>query len=353
MCKNILITGGAGFIGTHTALLLLSKGYKITIIDSFINSDELAINKLKKLSKEYYKISKINIDLFKGDIRNKEFLNEIFLNAKKKNTPIDAVIHLAGLKSVRESVKYPLKYWNNNVNGSINLVNVMEENNCRTMVFSSSATIYGLNKNNLLSEENKLNPINPYGMTKFVIEKLLNDIHKTQNSGWGIINLRYFNPIGAHPSGEIGENPLDLPNNIFPLLTRVAIKKTKELKIFGNDWPTKDGTPIRDYIHIMDLASGHLLALEFLFNNQNDFHNINLGTGKGTTVLELIKTFKKVNSIDVPYIFSRRREGDCAKIVANNLLAKSILDWEPKYSIEDMCTDGWNWQLKNPNGYSS
>ena len=274
----------------------------------------------------------------------------VFKDALLNNEPISAVIHLAGLKSVIESVYNPFKYWEYNVMGSLNLFKVMDAFKCRTLVFSSSATVYK-QSNELLKEDNPIDPIDPYGTSKAVIEKLLLDIYLTPNSNWRIINLRYFNPIGAHESGMIGEDPKFIPTNIFPLITSAASGKIKELKVFGNDWETRDGTCIRDYIHIMDLAEGHLCALRNLENKSKEYLNINLGTGKGVTVLELISSFEKVNKITVPFKFSERRSGDKVISVANVSLAYELLAWESKRTLEDMCLDGWKWQTMNPNGY--
>ena len=226
----------------------------------------------------------------------------------------------------------------------------MKENNCKTIVFSSSATVYGISSNNLLSEDNQLKPINPYGTTKLAVENLLNDISQDANENWKIAILRYFNPIGSHQSGLIGENPLQKPNNIFPIIINSAFTKEK-LKVFGNDWPTKDGTCIRDYIHVMDLAEGHLKSLNYLIENDPQLLTLNIGTGKGHSVLELIKTFEMVNKVKVPYVFSKRRDGDSCKLVANISKVKSILNWVPKRSLEDMCKSGWAWKSKNPIGY--
>ena len=227
----------------------------------------------------------------------------------------------------------------------------MDENDCRTLVFSSSATVYGFSEKYLINENEKLGPINPYGNTKYVIEKLMHDIYNSSQSEWSIANLRYFNPIGAHNSGLIGENPIGLPNNIFPIILQVAARKIPELKIYGKDWATKDGTGVRDYIHVMDLAEGHVLTMEYLLANSGNILDINLGTGIGTSVLELVNTFKKINKIDVPYSFSERRSGDVSRVVADNSFGRSILNWNPIRSIEDMCRDGWNWKVLNPNGF--
>ena len=276
----------------------------------------------------------------------------MFKKALILKAPITSVIHFAGLKSVKESNLKPLEYWDVNVSGSINLLKIMDKYNCRNIVFSSSATIYGSNKEqNSFKEDSNINPINTYGETKASVEKILNYLHFSNPEKWNIACLRYFNPIGAHPSGLIGESPLEEPENLFPYICQVASGKRKILKIFGNDWPTKDGTCIRDFIHVMDLVDAHICALENLYKGKNKLINLNIGTGKGTSVLELISTFEEVNKIKIPFIIQGRRDGDSAYVVADNSLSQEILNWQTKRSLLDMCRDGWNWQKKNPLGY--
>ena len=348
---RVLVTGGAGFIGSHTCLSLLEKGYEVIIIDSFVNGHKKAIERVTEIIKRNNKNININIDIVNLDIRNENLLDNLFFNYQKLGKPIEAVIHFAGLKSVNNSVLLPLHYWDINVNGSIKLLSVMSRYECRTMVFSSSATIYGLSDDNPLKENSEIKPTNPYGSTKATVEKLLNDTFMSQPRKWRIINLRYFNPIGAHSSGLIGEAPLQTPSNVFPYITQVAAGVLEKLTIFGKNWPTRDGTGVRDYIHIMDLAEGHINALEYLLENQNQIININLGTGKGTSVLELVDVFQRVNNINIPIEFADRRIGDCSTVIADNSLALSCLDWSPKRSLEEMCSDGWKWQSLNPKGY--
>ncbi len=349
--RRILVTGGAGFIGSHTCLLLLEKGYELFVIDSYVNSSKHSLGQVRDISKNINPSYEKNIHVFEGDLRDHEFLEKVFINAQDSDLPIQGVIHFAGLKSVVESVKFPLKYWDANVNSSINLLKVMEAHNCRVIVFSSSATIYGLSNNYFLREEDEIKPINPYGNTKAAVEQILNDTYNSSKN-WRIANLRYFNPIGAHPSGLIGENPLKkIPNNIFPYITQVASNNISQLNVFGNDWPTPDGTGVRDYIHVMDLAEGHLMALEYLEKEDPKVLNLNLGTGRGTSVLELVETFERVNNLKIPYSYTNRREGDAARLVADNSLASSLLGWTPKKTLEDMCLDGWKWQSLNINGY--
>ena len=348
--KNILVTGGTGFIGSHTCVCLLSEGYNVYVIDSLINSSKKSLLKIKEIlrSKDIDISNKLRF--FEGDIRKKDFINYIFETALKEEKQIDGVIHFAGLKGVAESVIKPLNYWENNVFGSYNLIKSMTEYNCKTIVFSSSATVYGFSSENLLSEKNQLRPINPYGSTKLAVENLLNDITQDTNENWKIAILRYFNPIGSHESGLIGENPLQKSNNIFPLIINSAFTKEK-LKVFGNDWPTTDGTCIRDYVHVMDLADGHIKALDFLLRNKTQLIKLNIGTGKGHSVLDLIKTFESANNVSVPFEFDNRREGDVCKLVADNSKAKSILNWSPAKSLKEMCIDGWRWKNINPKGY--
>tara|TARA_B100000212_G_scaffold242516_1_gene184865 strand:- start:79 stop:1122 length:1044 start_codon:yes stop_codon:yes gene_type:complete len=346
--NSILVTGGAGFIGSHTCILLLKKGYSVFILDSFINSSEKSIKKiLLTLESENIDIYK-KIYLIKGDIKIKDDIKKVFqlsLNIKKK---IIAVIHFAGLKSVFDSILEPLNYWENNLYGTINLLAIMKKYKCKTIVFSSSAAIYKTQSKKLLNENDVCDPINPYGNSKLTIENVLKDVFKSEPLEWRVASLRYFNPIGAHEFGLLGEDPIGKPNNIFPQITKVAMGKLNNIQIFGSDWPTPDGTGVRDYIHVMDLAEGHLSALDFLINNKSQILSLNLGTGVGTSVLELINTFQEVNNIRVPYKFVGRRDGDNAIVVADNSLAKSVLNWAPKRNLEDMCRDGWNWQLKNP-----
>ena len=337
--KNILLTGGCGFIGSHTCLSLLEKGYRVTILDSLINSNSDVIQRIKLLIiKNNLLFENLNFQF--GDLKDRPFLEKLFY----ESNGFDGVIHFAGLKAVGESVKAPIKYWENNVYGTINLLSIMDQFECKTIIFSSSATIYGKSSSKI-NENSPIAPINPYGSTKFAIENLLKDIYKNPLNNWRIINLRYFNPIGAHESGLLGESPKGRPNNIFPLIIKVAAKELDNLMIYGKDWDTRDGTGIRDYIHVMDLAEAHTKSLEFLFLEEKKFLNLNIGTGLGTTVLELIKTFEKVNNVKVPYLFTERREGDNAITIADNSVLKSLLNWEPKRTIENMCKDGWNWQI--------
>ena len=348
--KTILVTGGSGFIGSHTCFCLLKNKYKIILVDSNVNSSKLSLKMIKKIfdqNKEFIE----EIIFHKGDIRDEKFLEKVFRQSSNNGYPIDGVIHFAGLKSVKESTKYPLIYWDNNVYGTLILLKVMKLFNCETIVFSSSATVYGLSNKANITEDSPLKPINPYGNNKETIEKILNDLFKSSSKDWCIANLRYFNPIGAHQSGLIGENPMGVSNNIFPLILKVAYGKLSHLEIFGNDWPTPDGTCIRDYIHVMDLAKAHLKALEYLLKNNSQVLNLNLGTGIGASVLQLVNTFERINKVNIPIKFVERRLGDACRLVADNTFAKSVLNWSPSKNIEQMCKDGWQWKVLNPNGY--
>ena len=347
MRSRILVTGGCGFIGSHTCLELIEKNYDICVIDSLVNSSSISLERIYLLTDKL-----VNISLFKGDLKDINFIREVFLKASLENSTISGVIHFAGLKSVGDSISQPIKYWDNNVNGTINLLRVMEENNCKTIVFSSSATIYRVIDDNPIKESSDIQSINPYGTTKIVIEKLLNDLHISSPKQWKICSLRYFNPIGAHPSGLLGEDPLGKPTNVFPLILQVAIGRIQKLQIYGNDWPTKDGTGVRDYIHVLDLVDAHILALEFLLNENPQIINFNIGTGEGTSVLKLIKTFETVNNVKIPYEFKERRKGDNCCVIADNAKAISVLKWLPKRDLTQMCIDGWNWQKSNPSGYN-
>lgn len=349
--QTILATGGCGFIGSHTCVEFLLSGYRVIILDSLINSSEETINKIKTIvSLKDTKIAE-NLEFVNSDIRDTEYLRFLFLSEKNKGRNIDGVIHFAGLKSVYESTIKPLDYWDVNLGGTLSLLNVIKENDCKVIIFSSSATIYSPHSKSPINEDQKINPINPYGDTKASVEKLLDNFYFSNKMKNSIACLRYFNPVGAHESGFIGENPKGNPTNIFPLINNVAIGKMKELKIFGNDWDSEDGTGVRDYIHVMDLAEGHLQAFNYLMKNQSLNLKINLGTGQGTSVLKLLKVFQKVNNIKINYSFAERREGDLGVIFADNSLAYKLLKWVPKRTIYDMCRDAWKWKSKNIESY--
>ena len=349
--KRILITGGAGFIGSHTCVKLLENNYDVYLVDSFVNSSPKVINRILSICNLNNLNLGNNLKVFKGDLKDKVFIDNIFSSAIKSGKPINGVIHFAGLKAVNESVLNPIRYWHENIISSLNLLFIMKKYNCNLLVFSSSATIYGKESVSPIKENSYLNPSNPYGNTKLAIEKILSDVYSENSNIWKIACLRYFNPIGAHPSSLIGENPVGKPNNLFPLICNTAFDPNKKLKIYGSDWNTNDGTCIRDYIHVSDVAEGHLRTLEYLDKNEANILKMNIGTGTGTSVLELIKTFSRVNNIKIDYEFTFRRKGDLKEIVADNSLAKSLLNWIPKRSIEEMCIDGWNWKRNNINGY--
>ncbi len=334
--KTIFVTGGAGYIGSHTVLLLLESGYRVKIYDNLSNSHLEAVKRIERLSGK-------SVEFIEGDIRDTDRV----ANALQGSS---AVIHFAGVKAVGESVSNPLKYYDNNVLGTIELLKAMKQSEVKKMIFSSSASIYGNPQYLPIDEQHPINPTNPYGRSKFMLEQILRDIYDT-NRGYSFGILRYFNPIGAHPSGEIGEDPQGIPNNLLPFITQVASGKLDKLRVFGNDYDTPDGTGVRDYIHVMDLAEGHLRMLEKLDDNSFDIYN--LGTGRGYSVLQIIKTFEKVNGINIPYEIVSRRAGDVPVSYADVSKAQKELGWRAKRGLEDMCKDAWRWQLKNPKGYRS
>ena len=346
---RVLLTGGAGFIGSHIALLLLERGYDVLILDSFANSSSNVIERIENFLDN--KALKYKLRVINGDIRDKKILESIFSKSVKENKPIEVVIHLAGVKSVCESLTNPLYYWDVNVSGTLNLLLTMKEHQCYSLVFSSSATIYGLSDYVPILEEQKISPITPYGQTKVAVENLFYDLYKSNVNLWKICSLRYFNPVGAHPSGLIGEDPRGIPNNLFPFITQVAIGRQKILSIYGDDWETKDGSGIRDYIHIIDLAEGHLASIDYLNTSESCLEFINLGSGKGYSVFQIIRQFELSTGCRIPFSIESRRDGDVAVSYADISKAKRLLSWTPKRSLEQICLDGWNWQMKNPNGY--
>lgn len=349
--KSILVTGGCGFIGSHTCLELLRLNFNVIIIDSNVNSTNISLRKIIEIGNLEKKFFDDRLTFYKGDIRDRDLMEKIFYESIMNNKNIEAVIHFAGLKAVAKSIQDPLLYWENNVGGSLVLFQVMKKFNCFNIVFSSSATVYNIKERVRLSEGSELKPNNPYGETKLAIEKILFQIFESSNEQWRIINLRYFNPIGAHSSGLLGENPKSIPDNLFPYICMVASGKLKKLKIFGKNWPTDDGTCIRDYVHVQDLADAHCKALNYLFKNKTQILSLNIGTGRGTSILELVNLFMKENKCNVPYEFINRRKGDSPFVVADNSLAISKINWKPKRDLRDMCRDGWLWQINNPDGY--
>ena len=348
---RILVTGGAGFIGSHICIRLLEEGNEIVSLDSYVNSSKKVFKAIKKICK-LKGINKNSIKMFDCDVRDKRSVEDIFKNLSENNKEIEGVIHLAGIKSVKESENHPNKYWDVNLGGTINLIKVMKKFNCKKLVYSSSATVYGVPDRLPIVENSQIKPINPYGKTKAAVEQLLFDIYNSDPNGWSITNLRYFNPVGAHSSGLIGENPKGIPNNLFPYICKVAKGEMENLKIYGSDWPTEDGTCIRDYIHIEDIAEGHKKALEIMFSEKNgSYRSINLGSGHGKSVLEMVKIFEKANNCKIKKVFEKRREGDVAKTYADISLAKNVLGWSPEKSLYDVCKDGWKWTKLNPDGF--
>nr|ACU18598.1 unknown [Glycine max] len=335
--QSVLVTGGAGYIGSHTVLQLLLSGYHVFAVDNFDNSSETAINRVKELAGEFAN----NLSFSKLDLRDRAALEKIFSTNK-----FDAVIHFAGLKAVGESVDKPLLYFDNNLVGTIVLFEVMAAHGCKKLVFSSSATVYGWPKEVPCTEEFPLSATNPYGRTKLIIEEICRDIYRA-DSDWKVILLRYFNPVGAHPSGYIGEDPRGIPNNLMPFVQQVAVGRRPALTVFGNDYKTTDGTGVRDYIHVLDLADGHIAALRKLNDPKIGCEVYNLGTGKGTSVLEMVNAFEQASGKKIPLAMAGRRPGDAEIVYASTEKAERELNWKTKYSIDDMCRDQWNRASKN------
>ncbi len=337
----ILITGGAGFIGSHTCVVLLNAGYDIVVVDNYHNSSEEALHRVQEITGRSFPICR-------ADVRDRAALERVFTEHQ-----IDAVIHFAGLKAVGESSQIPLSYYQNNVAGTLTLCETMLAFGCGHLVFSSSATVYGDPEVVPLVEDCRTSATNPYGRSKLMVEELLRDVQQSRADFWSITLLRYFNPIGAHPSGLIGEDPNDIPNNLLPYVAQVASGKLQRVRVFGNDYPTKDGTGVRDYIHVMDLAEGHLRALEHLERTPAALNVFNLGTGKGSSVLEIIEQFQAVSGQNIPYDLAPRRPGDIATCYADANKAQRELGWTCQYQLTDMLAHTWNWQKQNPYGYKS
>jgi len=333
---KILITGGTGFIGSHTCVELLDKGYEIVVMDNLSNSKFESVKRIEQLTNKTFKFYKVDMLDFNG-------MCKIFDENK-----IDSVIHFAGLKAVGESVQKPLEYYNNNIVGTVNLLRVMDRYNCKNMIFSSSATVYGVDNSPPYTEDMTTSATNPYGYTKVMIEQILRDLC-IADSDWSVVSLRYFNPIGANKSGLIGEDPNGIPNNLVPYIAQVAIGRLEKLSIYGNDYKTPDGTGVRDYIHVVDLAKGHISALDYAKNHRG-FEPINLGTGNGSSVLEVVASYEKACNKKITKRFAPRRAGDLAISYANVQKAKRLLNWEAKYNIDEMCVDSWNFTVKNPKG---
>ncbi len=335
--KNILVTGGAGYIGSHTVVELLNMNMNVVVVDNLKNSKEEALRRVQKITNK-------SLTFHKVDLLDRPALASVF-----DSVNFDAVIHFAGLKAVGESTQIPLSYYQNNVTGTLNLCETMKEHGVKNLVFSSSATVYGDPHKTPIKESFPRSATNPYGRTKLMIEEILQDLYDSDNA-WNIMLLRYFNPIGAHPSGMIGEDPNDIPNNLAPYISQVAIGKLQKLAVFGADYPTHDGTGVRDYIHVVDLARGHIKALQKLDDNPG-IQAYNLGTGHGYSVLDMISTFERVAQVKIPYEITGRRPGDIAVCYADPSKAEKELNWRAELKLEDMCADTWRWQSKNPNGY--
>jgi UDP-glucose 4-epimerase len=341
---QLLITGGAGFIGSHTCLVLLEAGHSLVVLDNFANSSPEALRRVVELAGA---TAGQRLQVLEGDIRSSADLERAFAAG-----PIEGVVHFAGLKAVGESVADPLNYWDVNLAGSRCLLAAMQAHGCRSIAFSSSATLYGLPEQVPIPEGARIQPINPYGHTKAAVEQLLADLAASE-PGWRIARLRYFNPVGAHPSGRIGEDPNGIPNNLFPFVSQVAVGRRQQLQVFGGDWPTADGTGVRDYIHVMDLAEGHRAAVEHLLAHDPQLLTLNLGSGQGHSVLEVVQAFEEASGRPVPYAVVDRRPGDAAATVADPGLAAEVLGWRTRRGLAEICRDGWAWQSANPQGYAN
>lgn len=340
----VLVTGGAGFIGSHTVVDLLETGYQVVIVDNFYNSSAVALDRVREIVGED---AAKRMKFYEADVLDRDAMNKIFDENK-----IDRVIHFAGYKAVGESVQKPVEYYHNNIENTLVLVDVMRAHGCKSIIFSSSSTVYGDPDDLPLTEQSpKKLATNPYGWTKWMIEQILSDVY-TSDPEWDVVLLRYFNPIGAHPSGLIGEDPKGIPNNLVPYIAQVAVGKREAVQVYGNDYPTPDGTGVRDYIHVVDLARGHVAALAWM-NGKTGVEIFNLGTGTGSSVLEVIAAFSKACGRNLPYVIRERRGGDIAANWCDATKAKELMGWEAQYDIADMCRDSWNWQSHNPNGFEA
>ncbi|MBO4834811.1 MAG: UDP-glucose 4-epimerase GalE [Lachnospiraceae bacterium] len=336
---KILVTGGAGYIGSHTVVELLNAGHEVAVVDNLSNASVKSLDRVEEITGK-------KVHFYEVDIRDDVTLEEVF-----KNEQPEAVIHFAGLKAVGESVEIPMKYFDNNIGGTLTLLHVMKKAGCKNIVFSSSATVYGKPETVPIREDFPTSVTNPYGRTKLVIEDILKDLYKSDPS-WNVILLRYFNPIGAHESGRIGEDPSGIPNNLLPYIAKVAVGKLEKVSVFGNDYDTPDGTGVRDYIHVVDLAKGHIKAIEKIEKEQHvGCKTYNLGTGTGYSVLDIIEAFGKACGKEIPYVIAGRREGDVDTVYADPSLAKEELGWSAEYDLSKMCADTWRWQSQNPDGY--
>lgn len=335
--KKILVTGGLGYIGSHTCVELLENNYEVVVIDNLYNSTLGVIDRIEEITNKSFKF-------YLADVRDKKILTQIFTE-----NDIYAVIHFAGLKAVGESVEKPLEYYDNNITATLNLLEVMKKFDVKNIIFSSSATVYGKPKTVPIKEDFPLSVTNPYGRCKLFIEEILNDLYISDKE-WNIVLLRYFNPIGAHKSGKIGESPVGVPNNLIPYVTEVAVGKLDHVNVFGDDYDTEDGTGVRDYIHVVDLARGHIQAIK-KFEEEKNVRIYNLGTGRGYSVLDIINTFSDIVGKKIKYVITKRRSGDIDKCFADPTKAKKELSWVAKYGLREMCEDSWRWQKNNPNGY--
>ena len=339
----VLVTGGAGFIGSHTVVQLLEGGYQVVIVDDLSNSSAVAVDRVKTIVGED---AAKNLTFYEANVLDRDAMNKIF-----DTHHVDRVIHFAGFKAVGESVHKPIEYYHNNIENTLVLLDVMRAHGCKSIIFSSSSTVYGDPDNPPVTEEDPKKPAtNPYGWTKWMIEQILMDVH-TADHEWDVVLLRYFNPIGAHPSGLIGEDPKGIPNNLVPYVAQVAVGKLQAVQVFGNDYPTPDGTGVRDYIHVCDLASGHVAALNWM-NGKTGVEIFNLGTGTGSSVLDVIHAFEKACGKELPYKICPRRDGDIAANWCDASKAEREMGWKAQYDIDDMCRDSWNWQSHNPNGFA-
>ena len=337
---NILVTGGAGYIGSHTCVELLESGYDVVVIDNLCNSNPKSLDRVQEITGKTLKF-------YEGDVRDEALLRKIF-----SENEISCVIHFAGLKAVGESVAMPWEYYDNNLNSTLVLTKVMKEIGMKNIIFSSSATVYSADNEMPLRETSRTgNCTNPYGWTKYMTEQILSGMANADKE-WGVVLLRYFNPIGAHVSGRIGEDPRGIPNNLMPYITQVAIGRREKLSVFGNDYDTHDGTGVRDYIHVVDLAKGHVAAVKFVLGNKG-CEVFNLGTGTGYSVLDMVHSFMKVNDVNVPYVITERRPGDIATCYANPEKSEKLLGWKAEKTLDDMCRDSWNWQKNNPKGFEA
>ena len=335
---NVLVTGGAGYIGSHTCVELLNSGYGVVVIDNLCNSNPKSLDRVRELTGK-------ELTFYEGDVRDEALLKKIFAE-----NDIGCVIHFAGLKAVGESVSIPWKYYDNNLNSTLVLTKVMKEVGMMNIIFSSSATVYTADNEMPLKETSRTGGCtNPYGWTKYMTEVILSDMSKAEKD-WSVVLLRYFNPIGAHPSGRMGEDPRGIPNNLMPYITQVAVGRREKLSVYGNDYPTHDGTGVRDYIHVVDLAKGHVAAVDYACNHKG-CEVFNLGTGVGYSVLDMVNTFREVNQVELPYVIAPRRPGDIATCYADPTKSREVLGWTAQHTLADMCRDSWNWQKNNPMGY--